>query len=408
MVLPVEYTKGLEFDAVLLYHPSKEHYPAENQYVKLLYVAATRALHELVVVHLNDVTELIGTPVSEEKRLRSLENAQDTLRAAAPRVIPKITEEKKQAELEKCLQRTTQRYGLNQPKKVEKSEENKKSADNLQNKGTEKSAQRVDKSIEKSSGKTGGKSGKTGEVEPEINTSPYKFNSLVEPEKLTPKGHSRIDCAVRWVKKSKTFVDFVSNYGTLRVTPVTEEIVRVQFVRGQVPAFAEERWKYAGEKTSGFMTRENAAVYEIVMAKLVIRMEKKSGALTFLDKKGTLLLKESGKEPRQIESELSKSWNYFEWAKNEKLVAKGILDTDLETVNGKARYISIGGKKRRMTLLLSGKGYGISVSAEHTVAFCGVGTYGQYICTEKETQIDYYVLFGGSNEENLRLYKEFM
>ncbi|MFQ9152428.1 MAG: ATP-binding domain-containing protein [Blautia sp.] len=67
MVLPVEYTKGLEFDAVLLYHPSEEHYPSEDAYVKLLYVAATRALHELAVVHTGDLTDLIGTKVSEEK-----------------------------------------------------------------------------------------------------------------------------------------------------------------------------------------------------------------------------------------------------------------------------------------------------------------------------------------------------
>ena len=79
----------------------------------------------------------------------------------------------------------------------------------------------------------------------------------------------------------------------------------------------------------------------------------------------------------------------------------------MQQVSGKARYISIGGKKKRMPLLLSQKGYGISVSAEHTVAFCGVGMYGQYICTENETQIDYYVLFGGNIEENLRLYKLF-
>ena len=115
MVLPVEYTKGLEFDAVLLYHLSNEHYPAEDRYVKLLYVATTRALHELAVVHQNDLTDLIGIPVSEEKRMRSLEGMQDVERVAAPRNVPKITEEKKQAVLEKCLKRTTQRYVLNQP-----------------------------------------------------------------------------------------------------------------------------------------------------------------------------------------------------------------------------------------------------------------------------------------------------
>ena len=40
MVLPVEYTKGLEFDGVVLYHPSAQKYPAEDSSVKLLYVAA--------------------------------------------------------------------------------------------------------------------------------------------------------------------------------------------------------------------------------------------------------------------------------------------------------------------------------------------------------------------------------
>ena len=229
--------------------------------------------------------------------------------------------------------------------------------------------------------------------------------SVVEADKLSPKGHSRIDCGVRWVKKSKDFVEFVSNYGTLRVTPLADDIVRVQFVRGQADAFVEGKWNYTGEKISRFVTRENPTMFEILTKKLLVRMEKKSGALSFLDTKGTLLFKESAKEPHQIESEVLKTWNYFEWAKNERISAKGILDTDLEQVNGKARYISIGGKKKRMPLLLSQKGYGISVSAENTVSFCGVGVYGQYICTENEKQIDYFVLFGGNNEENLKLYK---
>ena len=51
MVLPVAYTKGLEFDAVLLFDPSERKYPADDSHVKLLYVAATRALHELAVFH---------------------------------------------------------------------------------------------------------------------------------------------------------------------------------------------------------------------------------------------------------------------------------------------------------------------------------------------------------------------
>lgn len=59
LVLPVEYTKGLEFDAVLICNPTKEDYPKDDGHAKLLYVAATRALHELAVLHLEDVTELM-------------------------------------------------------------------------------------------------------------------------------------------------------------------------------------------------------------------------------------------------------------------------------------------------------------------------------------------------------------
>ena len=59
LVLPVEYTKGLEFDAVLIYNPTKEDYPVDNGHAKLLYVATTRALHELTIVHLENRTELI-------------------------------------------------------------------------------------------------------------------------------------------------------------------------------------------------------------------------------------------------------------------------------------------------------------------------------------------------------------
>lgn len=59
MVLPVDYTKGLEFDTVLIYNPSTTNYPEDDGHAKLLYVAATRALHELTILHTSDITTLI-------------------------------------------------------------------------------------------------------------------------------------------------------------------------------------------------------------------------------------------------------------------------------------------------------------------------------------------------------------
>ena len=47
MVLPVTLTKGLEFDAVILWKADEEHYGENQKEAKLLYVAITRALHQL-------------------------------------------------------------------------------------------------------------------------------------------------------------------------------------------------------------------------------------------------------------------------------------------------------------------------------------------------------------------------
>lgn len=58
MVLPIHLTKGLEFDAVLLWNPDRKAYSPEREGdSKLLYVAVTRALHELHVLYHGELTE---------------------------------------------------------------------------------------------------------------------------------------------------------------------------------------------------------------------------------------------------------------------------------------------------------------------------------------------------------------
>lgn len=59
MVLPIEFVKGLEFDAVILWKPDAAHYGNNPKEAKLLYVAITRALHELYLLGTEEMTELI-------------------------------------------------------------------------------------------------------------------------------------------------------------------------------------------------------------------------------------------------------------------------------------------------------------------------------------------------------------
>lgn len=59
MVLPIHMTKGLEFDAVLLWNPDEVSYRASDEDAKLLYVAITRALHELRIVYQGNLSKLL-------------------------------------------------------------------------------------------------------------------------------------------------------------------------------------------------------------------------------------------------------------------------------------------------------------------------------------------------------------
>lgn len=58
MVLPIQLTKGLEFDAVILWNPDEKAYEEKEGDAKLLYVAVTRALHELHIVYKDDLSKL--------------------------------------------------------------------------------------------------------------------------------------------------------------------------------------------------------------------------------------------------------------------------------------------------------------------------------------------------------------
>ncbi|HEX3078194.1 MAG TPA: ATP-binding domain-containing protein, partial [Lachnospiraceae bacterium] len=59
MVLPIHMTKGLEFDTVILWNPDENNYRSDDADAKLLYVAITRALHELHVVYQGELSKLL-------------------------------------------------------------------------------------------------------------------------------------------------------------------------------------------------------------------------------------------------------------------------------------------------------------------------------------------------------------
>lgn len=354
MVLPVEYTKGLEFDAVLLYNPTSENYPAEDAYVKLLYVAATRALHELTVLHTGDLTDLIAKPAPEREQMR-LPGSENIGAATADQNGKERESTKAKQKLGSIL----------------------------------KTAQSADLPV---------------------NPSPFRFGSIPDVDLLKlgkeTAGRSS-DLSIRDIKRTRRFLDLLSADGTLRLTPVHDSVIRVQFWNKNLSAPAASYWHYVPEEAPAWTARAGKSLAELTTEELKVQIDKRSGAIRFLDKNGRKLLTESRLLPRLIEArDLVRTWNYFDWPREEKLYVKGILAEDRELINSKARYVSFGGKILRMPLIVSGYGYGLGIAADETVMCCDVPVYGTYLYTEGTGQIDYYFMYGENYEGILRLYKE--
>ena len=235
-----------------------------------------------------------------------------------------------------------------------------------------------------------------------LNPSPYAYGSIPDNDILHVKGHSKGKFAVKWLKKGKSHVEIATADGTLYVIPITPEIVRVIFVKGIGEKPHKTYWKQKADTAFKWVAKESKSLIEIQTEKLILRIEKKNGAIQYFDADRNLLVSENATEPRLLNN--GECYTFFDWDKSEKLKSKGILATDLTDLTNKARYISFGGRQQRLPLVVSNKGYGIATASSRTALFCNIKMYGQYIFVDGDTQSDYYFIGAGSVGHTLELY----
>ena len=396
MVLPLKYTKGLEFDAVLIFNASEEDYPVEDGYVKQLYVAATRALHELTVLYRGKLTGLIADPVSPEQKQR-MRLAADAQKKPVKTVVKQAESEKTKEEIYRQRAQEAEkervareRYG---PKKIIVTRNSQGTTDGAAPKkagksGGSESRRTGQPSPAKVYGAGNGNAGRaTGRQEPRMVENNGEYGDMPDAKTLMPAGHSRIDCAVRMVMKGKGYVDLLSSYGTLRITPLAVDMFRICFAKGQCREFPKAAVTAAGDLRC--TVRENPSLVEITAGYAQIRVDKKTGALTFLNTQGKILLTERSREPRQLGEK--KNWSFFEWKKDEALIAGGIGAPKPLKIGNSAAYFSYGRADDRYPGLASSKGYEMIFPAGRRVLCCNIAMYGTYISMEETDIIDYYL-----------------
>lgn len=375
MVLPIDLTKGLEFDAVVIFDPTEERYPSVDGNVKLLYVAATRALHELKILYTGNPCRLIAEkadPEEARKYRREVEEDPELLRREAWR-------EQKALEPEKVY---TDHDGMT----IHEFFTEERIMKDAMKKEQEKPAEKM----------------KQEHTDLPINSSNYTFGTIVDPGKMRPRGHGTIDLRVQWIKRTALSLDVNSSYGLLRLTPVADNMIHVQFRKGHEKGIIGNRFDFRPEEKPAVKVRESREQVLLSTKKLNIYIDKMSGHITFTDAGNKVLLSEKKTAARQCDG--TNQWMYFDWEKKEKLFAKGLATEAFEPLTGRAMYISYGGKQLQMPMVVSDKNYGIAVACEKTASCCAIPMYGPYIYMEGE-EIDYYFISGPSRADIVADYK---
>ncbi len=409
MVLPVEYTKGLEFDAVLILNPTREEYPVEDGHAKLLYVATTRALHELCILHTGDLTGLITDPVPEEDTEAHARKITDTNTTNNPFAGNADIVNQSSIQSNSVTSAASNRRGNTSSALQAKPEKPaRKKISIVRNQLTEiskttipvtdisvkkdsaihnQSADTADKPQNIASPKSGGKP----------KTILCKFGDMPATEKLRPVGHGKIDLSVRWVVKQPDGLYLHSRYGILRLSPIGSAIVRITFARGTQIADHIHAGIAVRRTERTWMYKEAGNTVDFMTDELFLQVDKNSGAIRYMTRDKKLLLTERSKDCRQLEPApdgRTKVWLFPDWQKDEAIYAMGAGETQGMNIRKTARYISHANASETLPLLLSDKGYGILWAAEGPVMSCDLAAYGSYLCAESEVQMDYYFIAG--------------
>ena len=449
MVLPVEFTKGLEFDAVLILDPDRKAYPSDDGNAKLLYVAATRALHELCVLHEGDLTGLIADPVprkalqgkapqknilqrnTTEKNIPHEKEAAD--RAAGKKRISIVRNTAPEPERPAAARPAS---GSDRPAAVRPTAASAPARTSAARPAAAASSARpsaarptaasapaspvssgpagrkpyesyAQMQLRKGGGSdspSGGMSAVGGRRGAGGHDGSPAFGDMPDADHLRPAGRPRTDLAVRWSAMNSDGLYLQSRFGILRLCPVGNAVVRVTFAKGsQLPGgvcsgIAVNRLE------KGWKLRDTRTAVEYAGPELCLQADRGTGAVRYLTGGRSLLLAERGRDCRLIEDSgaLVRSWLYLDREKGEKLYAPGVHGEKGISLNGSARYISHGGAE--FPLLLSEKGYGLLIATKKPVISCAIPMYGDCLCVEGEPVLDFYFIAGKEQRTIMNAY----
>lgn len=239
-----------------------------------MYVAATRALHELTVLYQDTLTDIIVTEVPKEKHMQEFQT--ESLQKAKEYAKPVHTQKEIEQQRREEGDRDRQARGYLGPRKIQLKKEQEIA-------GTEtpvlipkpfevhqalipKNRNQLKKSTDKRL--------KSSAIDGLVNPSPYTYGTFPPESHLQVKGHSRGNFSVKWVKKTKQYLEIASAAGLLRLTPITPSTIRISFVKGAHRHDPGYELESTGRYRSNMGRKESRSEIQLLTDRILIRVEK--------------------------------------------------------------------------------------------------------------------------------------
>ena len=411
MVLPVNLTKGLEFDAVILYEPDAVSYPKDNSHVKLLYVAATRALHRLCIVHSHELSELFSKDfgeksanyfaeekhpeiLSREEMRKAEDERRNFLEAEENLSKEKVLAEATRRTKEYLAKRTGASRTDGSSERLERLENERKLA-GQSNAGAKSDMLSVKGKRTDGVGKAVGDGNKS-------KIRPGDFLSEVPAEILKPSGHALGSFSTKWVHKKNDGIYFQSQNGVIRLQPVGPNIVRVSYSKGLALTIPKSSAYKNFQMSKDFKYKETPQMVEIVLKKMTVRFDKYRGAFTFYDETNREILKESQSEAKFYDEKKNPpvTYTFFEGKSSDVFYVLSPKDDTQNYLASKALYISEDGK---VPCVIKREKYAIIPLTTSKAAFCRMPVVGTFLMQE-DAFSDYYLVVDSDTDKLIESY----
>lgn len=422
MVLSVAMTKGLEFDSVLIADPTRELFPSDDRNVKLLYVAATRALHELAIIYCGDLTGLIADPIPEGggKRVIVTEAPEDRgkLRELSRADIELMERDKEDVKGDILAKRSSEKLGGGVTDRAaalvggtakKRADESAGAVQGTAGCGDGDRESAGDNSRTDRGANDGGAADRYKEADRDESGTEdaaiSKYGATVAPSFLQTAGHAAVISQIKWIMKQPDGIYMQSRYGVLRITLISEEVVRISFSKDSNFATDKTALVRKYNMYKGAMIKDNGKLVEITTKKLKLVVDKGNGNISYKDAVNREILHERNIEPRYIEEKgaYARCFMSFTVRSDDTFRSYNPADEKTSYIRNASKFIKPDGDAPAM--IIAKDCAGIVIPSRGDTIFSHTPANGALLITEEKV-CDFFFVLGGDPSATIKLYKK--